>query len=238
MRLAVVNCNTSERMTAEIAAGARAVAGPGTEIVAVQPRWGAASAEGFYDSYVTAAAVLDRLAELDGTVDGVVMAGFGEHGREGARELLDVPVVDITEAAAMHAMLVGHRYGVVTTLARVRGLVRDSLRTAGLHDRCVAVEATDVAVLDVGDDLARTVDAFVAAGNRALAAGADAIVLGCAGFTSLHAALRDALPVPVVDPVAAGVVLAEGLVRSGASTSSQGPYSRPLVKARTARPVG
>jgi allantoin racemase len=181
----VVNCNTSERMTAEIAAGARAAAGPGIEVVAVQPRWGPSSAEGFYDSYVTAAAVLDRLAELDGTVDGVVMAGFGEHGREGARELLDVPVVDITEAAAMHAMLLGHRFGVVTTLERVRGLVRDSLRTAGLLDRCVAVEATDLAVLDVGRDLDRTVRAFAAAGERALAAGADVLVLGCAGFTGL-----------------------------------------------------
>lgn len=59
-----------------------------------------------------------------------MLAGFGEHGREGARELLDVPVVDITEAAAHLACLLGRRYGVVTTLDRTCGLIEDSLHSA------------------------------------------------------------------------------------------------------------
>ena len=41
MRLLVLNPNTSESMTAEIAAAARAVAADGTEIVARGPRFGA-----------------------------------------------------------------------------------------------------------------------------------------------------------------------------------------------------
>jgi allantoin racemase len=36
---------------------------------------------------VTAAAVLDRLHTLDFPFDALVMAGFDEHDREGAREL-------------------------------------------------------------------------------------------------------------------------------------------------------
>jgi Asp/Glu/hydantoin racemase len=116
--IAVVNCNTSTSMTETIAAGARAAALPGTHILPLTPDWGVASAEGWFDSYLSAAAVLDLLQRLDQPVDGVVMAGFGEHGREGARELPNVPVVDITEAAALHALVLGHRYAVVTTLAR------------------------------------------------------------------------------------------------------------------------
>ena len=62
MRILVVNCNTSAAITEEIAVIARAVASPGTAIVATQPSWGVESAEGFYESFITAAAVLDVLA--------------------------------------------------------------------------------------------------------------------------------------------------------------------------------
>ena len=236
-RIAVVNCNTSTQMTQEIAAGARAVAAPGTEIIGLQPAWGPVSAEGFYDSFITAAAVLDLLGSLPADIDAVVMAGFGEHGREGARELLDIPVVDITEAAAMHAMLLGHRYGVVTTLSRVRGQIQDSLTTAGLAQRCVAIEATDLQVLAVGEDLDRTFEAFVQAGTRAIKAGADVLVLGCAGFTALREELDRALPVPVVDAVSSAVVLAEGLLATGGRTSKASAYAAPLAKARPGWPL-
>ncbi|CAM5670461.1 Allantoin racemase OS=Streptomyces violarus OX=67380 GN=FHS41_005953 PE=3 SV=1 [Streptomyces violarus] len=69
------------------------------------------------------------------------MAGFGKHGREGVRELVGVPVVDITEAAAHLACLLGRRYGVVTTLARSsadRGLLLDGGRGAGTAPRSSA----------------------------------------------------------------------------------------------------
>ena len=61
---------------------------------------------------------MDRVLSYDGAYDAVIQAGYGEHGREGLQELLDVPVVDITEAAASTAMFLGHRYSVVTTLDR------------------------------------------------------------------------------------------------------------------------
>ncbi|HCX86117.1 MAG TPA: Asp/Glu/hydantoin racemase [Micrococcales bacterium] len=224
-------------MTAEIAAGARAVASPGTTILPLQPRWGPRSAEGFYDSFVSAAAVLDLLVTTSEPFDAVVMAGYGEHGREGVRELLDVPVVDITEAAAMHAMLLGHRYGVVTTLARVRGQISDSLLTAGLAARCVAIEATELPVLEVAHDLERTVAAFEDAGRRAIAAGADALCLGCAGFTAVRDLLVDRLGVPVVDGVTAGVLMAEGLLAAGSGVPRTGPYDAPLAKDRPGWPV-
>ena len=89
-RIAVVNCNATAGMTQVIAARARAAVQPGTEIVPITPRWGVASAEGWFDSFVSAAAVLYELERLPDGIDGVVMAGFGEHGREGARELLEI----------------------------------------------------------------------------------------------------------------------------------------------------
>ena len=109
MRILVVNVNTTESMTETIAAAARAVAEPGTEIVGLTPYIGADSVEGNYESYLAAIAVADRVLAYEEPYDAVVQAGFGEHGQEALKELLNVPVVDITDAAAHLASLIGHK---------------------------------------------------------------------------------------------------------------------------------
>ncbi|MGA5648040.1 aspartate/glutamate racemase family protein [Streptomyces seoulensis] len=233
MRIVVTNCNTTPEMTEEIVQGARSAAAPGTTVTGLTPAWGPESAEGWLDSHLSAAAVLDTLRTYDGPpFDAVVMAGFGEHGREGVRELVDVPVVDITEAAAHLACLLGRRYGVVTTLDRSRGQIEDSLETAGVARNCAAVLGTGLAVLDLATDAARTESAFLTAAERARAAGAEVLVLGCAGMTGLQRTLSEKLRLPVVDGVGAAVKLAESLVTLGLATSRAGSYARPLPKRR------
>ncbi|KJK40052.1 Asp/Glu/hydantoin racemase [Streptomyces variegatus] len=232
MRIVVTNCNTTQEMTEEIVRGARTAAGPGTTVTGLTPTWGPESAEGWLDSYLSAAAVLDTLRTYDGPpYDAVVMAGFGEHGREGVRELVGVPVVDITEAAAHLACLLGRRYGVVTTLERSCGQIEDSLETAGVARNCAAIVGTGLNVLGLGDD-ERTETAFLAAAERACAAGAEVLVLGCAGMTGLQRVVGEKLGLPVVDGVAAAVKLAESLVALGLTTSRGGSYAEPLPKRR------
>ena len=104
MRILVVNVNTTETMTQGIAVSARKAAAPGTEIVALTPRFGAESVEGNFESYLAAVGVMDAVMRYDQPFDAVIQAGYGEHGREGLQELLNVPVVDITDAAASTAM--------------------------------------------------------------------------------------------------------------------------------------
>ncbi|MGW7257837.1 aspartate/glutamate racemase family protein [Streptomyces sp. NPDC054834] len=240
MRIVVTNCNTTQEMTEEIVRGARAASGPGTTVTGLTPTWGPESAEGWLDSYLSAAAVLDALRTYEGApYDAVVLAGFGEHGREGVRELVDVPVVDITEAAAHLACLLGRRYGVVTTLERSCGQIQDSLETAGVARNCAAVVGTGLGVLHLGDDDERTETAFLAAAERAREAGAEVLVLGCAGMTGLQRAVGEKLGLPVVDGVGAAVKLAESLVSLGLTTSRTGTYEKPLPKRRLwGRPSG
>lgn len=236
-RIVVMNCNTNSAMTDEIGRQARVTAREGTVIEAWHPLWGTESAEGYYDSFITAAAVLDRMHDLPGDVDAVVMAGFGEHGRQGARELLDIPVVDITEAAAQFAMLLAPRYGVVTTLSRACEQIWDSLATAGLDKRCAAVEAANLAVLALEEDRDEALDAMLAAARRALDRGAEALALGCAGMAGMGEQLSAKLGVPVVDGVAAAVAIAEDLVALSLTTSKIHTYAGPRAKERPGWPV-
>ncbi|MFC7624259.1 aspartate/glutamate racemase family protein [Microlunatus sp. GCM10028923] len=237
MKILVVNCNTSAATTRTIGIAARQAAAEGTTVEAVQPEWGVESAEGYLDSFLSAAAVLDLLNSDTRGADAVVLAGYGEHGREGARQLLTIPVVDITEASAQLACLLGHRFGVVTTLASTVAGITDSLTTAGLSSRCVAVTHCDLPVLGLHADLAATARTLAERGRPLIEDGADVLVLGCAGMAGLDRAVEDILGVPVVEGVSAAIGVAEVLVRLGKSTSKAGPYAPPLPhKRRQFRP--
>ncbi len=238
MRLLVINVNTTQTMTKTIGEAARAVASPGTDIIELTPFFGAESVEGNFESYLAAVAVMDRVVAYEGDYDAVVLAGFGEHGREGLQELLDVPVVDITEAAAHLAHLLGHRYSVVTTLDRAVPLIEDRLTLAGLLSHCASVRASGLSVLELEQSEDRAVAAIVEQAKCAVEQDrAEVIVLGCGGMAGLDTAVREATGAPVVDGVAAAVKLAESLVQLGLSTSKVRTYAPPRRKAVTSWPL-
>jgi allantoin racemase len=231
MKILVVNVNTTRSMTETIAQSARSVAAPGTEIIGLTPAIGADSVEGNFESYLAAVAVMNAVVTYDGNFDAVIQAGYGEHGREGLQELLDVPVVDITEAAASIACLLGHKYSVVTTLDRTLPLIEDRLLLAGLLSRCASVRSSGLSVLQLEEDQDVAVKAIVAEAERAVRQDkAEVICLGCGGMAGLDAAVREATGVPVVDGVTAAVKLAESLVGLGLSTSKVRTYATPRVK--------
>jgi allantoin racemase len=231
MRILVVNVNTTESITDTIAQQARAVASPGTEIVGLTPYFGAESVEGNFESYLAAIAVMDRVMAYDQPFDAVIQAGYGEHGREGLQELLNVPVVDITEAAASTAMFLGHAYSVVTTLDRTVPLIEDRLKLAGLYQRCASVRASGMAVLELEEDPQAAMEAIVRQAELAIREDkAEVICLGCGGMAGLDEQIRQRTGVPVVDGVTAAVTIAESLVRLGLSTSKIRTYATPRPK--------
>ncbi|WP_432544057.1 aspartate/glutamate racemase family protein [Kineococcus sp. SYSU DK002] len=224
----VVNVNTTEAVTEVIRASAEAAVSATTRVVALTPRFGPASVESNYESYLSAVGVLDAVQRHDGEFDAVVHAGFGEVGREALQDVLDVPVVDITEAAAHTACLLGRSYGVVTSLDRAVPAIHDRLLLAGLAGRCAGVRSVDLPVLEIEANPELTAKAFVDRATRLVEDdGAEVVLLGCAGMAGVHEAVAAALTVPVVDGVAAAARLAESLVALGLSTSKARSYAPP-----------
>jgi allantoin racemase len=232
MRIKVINPNTTLAMTEKIGAAARAVAAPGTEIVAVSPAIGPVSIEGHFDEALSVIGLLDEVArgEADG-IDGYVVACFGDPGLLAARELAKGPVVGIAEAAMHAASFIATGFSVVTTLARTCVIARHLVEAYGMARLCRNIRATDIAVLDLerpGSDAARTITEEC---RRALAEdGSGAIVLGCAGMADLAAAISRAIGAPVVEGVTAAVKQVEMLVALGLGTSKFGDLAPPLPK--------
>ncbi|MFC7407396.1 aspartate/glutamate racemase family protein [Hydrogenophaga atypica] len=232
MKLLLINPNTTQAMTDAIAEAARAVASPGTEIVAVQPSFGPVSIESHYDEAFAAAGVAEqvRLAAA-WRPDAVVIACFGDPGLEAAREATDAPVLGIAEPAFHAAGMLATGFSVITTMTRTCIMAERLLQRYGADQHCRGVHGTDIPVLDLEGCGVETLQQIEDAAREALARDrSGAIVLGCAGMAPLCATLSQRLGVPVIDGVAVAAKFAEALVGLGLRTSKHGDYAPPLPK--------
>jgi allantoin racemase len=227
-KILIVNPNTTASMTATIAAAARAVTAPGTEISAVTSSMGPASIEGFYDEAFAVPGLIQALLNAP-DADAAIIACFDDTGLDAARSVARFPVVGICEAALVTAGQVAKRIAVVTTLPRSIVPLEELVRRYGFAERA-SVTACNVAVLDLeepGSGAEQKLEAEIA---LALDKGAEAVVLGCAGMADLALALSKKFDVPVIDGVAAAVKQAEALVGLKLTTSRRGSYAVPAAK--------
>tara|TARA_R110002072_G_scaffold1655_4_gene13962 strand:- start:712 stop:1395 length:684 start_codon:yes stop_codon:yes gene_type:complete len=225
MKILVVNPNTTASMTKKIAAAARSVARPDTDIVAANSQNGPASIQGFLDVATCVPGLLEEVARHP-DVDAIVIACFDDTGLDAVRSLVSVPVLGIGEAAYHAASMIATKFSVITTLSRsVPGLENNLLRY-GLAQKCARVRATDIPVLKLEEGDPATLFKIRSEIREAIDQDhAEAIVLGCAGMADLMAQLSEEFGLPVIDGVAAGVALAEALVNCGLKTSKIGAYS-------------
>jgi allantoin racemase len=232
VKIKLVNPNTTAAMTAMLGDCARAVAAPGTEIVAVNPPMGPPSIESWYDDAFAVPGLLAEISAGERTgCDAYVIACFGDPGLDAAREVARGPVLGIAEAAMHAASMIAPSFAVVTTLGRTRGMAWHLVERYGMQRTCRAVRATNVPVLElmVPDSAARRL--IIDECRHALRIdGADAIVLGCAGMADLCDEISAAIDAPVVDGVSAAIKFCEALVALKLSTAKRGEYARPIAK--------
>lgn len=235
MKIKVINPNTTWSMTEKIGAAARAVAAPGTEILAVTPRMGPVSIEGFYDEAFAAIGVIDavREGEAEGC-DGYVIACFGDPGLAAAREVASGPVVGIAEAAMHAASLIGTGFSIVSMLERSRATMEHLVQAYGMHHRCRSIRMTDIPVLDLEEEGSDAQAVVIEACRRAIEDDhADCVLLGCGGMSDLARRVTAEIGAPAIDGVSAGVKFIEALVGLGLGTSKRGGYARPIPKTYT-----
>ncbi len=226
MRLLVANANTTEAITEACAQAARAVAAPGTEIVAVTPRFGAAVVSTRAENINAGPAVLELLAEHAGSVEAVLLAVSHDTALDGARQMMPCPVVGMTEAACLTACMLGGRFGLITFGGVEQ--YRELIARYGLESRLadiVAVNATPPEAVADPDSVGNK----VLAATKALAAeGANAVVLAGAALAGFDNRLQAAAPVPLLDGMACGVRMAEMLVALRLPKPHAGSYAAPM----------
>lgn len=237
MHIRVINPNTSADMTSAIGEAARLIAAPGTEVTTTCPSHGPVSIESHFDEAISAVGLLEEIliGEND-RVDAYIVACFGDPGLQAARELTRAPVIGIAEAAFHMASLISTRFSIVTTLGRTGIIAEHLLESYGFARHCRRVRAAEIPVLDLEDNAEVALDRIIAECRRAKAEdNIGAIVLGCGGMAKSTDVIRDAVGLPVVEGVTAGIKLAEALVGLGLQTSKHGDLDFPRAKKFTGR---
>ena len=210
MRLLLANPNTTQAVTDWATARARAVARPDTEVVAVTARFGARIIGTRAELAVAEHAALDLIAREAPGMDAVVVAASTDSGVRAARDLLQIPVVGLTEASLHVACLTGTWFGTVTLSRRSNEILHDQIDAAGLASRCRASRFVEATPQDVVADAAGVAGLVAAEIARVVDAGAEAVVL----VGAVMAAFVDvACPVPLLEGVSCAVAMAEALVR-------------------------
>lgn len=230
MRLLVVNPNSSETVTGAILESARRAAAPGTELIPVTTKGGTRNIDSAFGDYLSGAAMIRTCLEAVALhrPDAVLLAGFGRVGIDALKEALDVPVVSIAEASMAVACLLGHRFTTLTMLEQFVPYQQDLVRLFGFEARCASVRAIDVNVERCVTDREETLRQLRARIQEVVREDrAEVVILACAGLCGYDAELTRLAGIPVLDPVAVGVKVAEGLVGLGLRHSKVRKFAHP-----------
>ncbi|MFC8040893.1 aspartate/glutamate racemase family protein [Paenarthrobacter sp. NPDC057355] len=246
MKLLVINPNISDDVTALIEAEALRSASADTELIVRTAGHGVEYIETRFESLIAAGAVAELIAEYahDGgtsaahagagnAVDGIVVAAFGDPGMPALKELVDVPVIGITEAALCAAALQGQRFSIIAISDRIQAWYRDCVERFGFGGRLASIRSINQSLNSIGSVQADFKETLLALSRQAVAEdGADVVILAGAPLAGLARELEGQIPVPVVDGISAGIRMAEAVVSLKSGVHRGGSFAAPPVKAR------
>ncbi len=230
-RILLLNPNTTAAMTARMLEVGRTVAAPATELLPLTASRGVPYIASRAEAQIGGAIALEMLAEHHGTAEAAIIAAFGDPGLFGARELFDLPVVGMAEAAMLTACMLGQRFALVTFATALGPWYAECVAAHGLGGRCAGIRLLDSPFRDVGGVQDEKEGLLIDLAHRAVAEdGADVVILAGAPLAGLAPRVADRIPVPVVDPIAAAVKQAEALAALRPRKAEAGTFRRPPPK--------
>jgi len=236
MRILLVNPNMTVAMTVTMTAIAQRVTGDRAEIVPLTAGRGFPYIASRAEAQIAGGIVLEMIAENLAGIDAVVIAAFGDPGLAGARELFDLPVVGMAEAAVMSAAMLGERFSVVTFSPLMTRWYADCVADTGLSARFTGVRTPALADVDVNTAATDLRAELIALANRAVQDdGADVVILGGAPLAGLAPQIAAEVPAILIDPIAAAT--AQALTLASLQTDFSGRACKPAAKPSVGLPA-
>jgi len=234
MKLLIINPNISSSVTELIGQEARRIASPTTEITTLTAELGVAYIETRFEAMIGAYATAELAARHAGQHDAVIVAAFGDPGLVALREVLDIPVLGLTESALMSACMLGQRFSIIAISRRISAWYRETVQANGLLDRLASIRTLDQRVQNIGSIQNDHAEELKALCLQAIEQdGADVLIIAGAPLAGLARAISSEIPVPLVDGVSSAVRHAESLVALGARAPKLGSFAPPPIKLNT-----
>jgi allantoin racemase len=210
----VINPNSSAAVTAGIDAAVeplRMAGGPTIECLTLAE--GPPGIESQSDADSVIAPLCRTIRARDNAAAAFVVACFSDPGLFAAREATRKPVLGIAECGILTALTLGHRFGVISILAKAVPRHLRYIGAMGLGERLAGDLPIGLGIAGLADETV-TLKRMIEVGARLRdERGADVVVMGCAGMARFRGRLQAALGIPVVEPTQAAVAMAIGRVR-------------------------
>ena len=202
------------------------VAREDTELSHVMLEDGPVSIESEYDEALALPGIIKQvvIAESEG-MDAVIINCASDPGIDAAREVASIPVIGPAQAAFSLSTMLAQKFSVIAILERDIPDLDRMFRVYGILDRIASVRVMNIPVLDLFKDRNKAIYAMTEASLLALKEDrAEAITFDCTGLTEIvndvkNNLLKEGFDVPVIEPVASSLKLAETMVDLGISHS-------------------
>jgi allantoin racemase len=226
----LINPNSSAKMTADIRNTVAALTVPGVDVAVVKMDQSPDVLESFADYTLAGREIIIYFENLarkkNREYDGVLLACFGDPCLQALKEICEVPVIGIAEAAFSMALLMGFKFAILAASSKAQPMMEFLVKSYGLEGRLASVETLDLQITDFINDQDVLRENVRKAAARAIAKGAEVLILGCAGMTMLGDELGTLAGIPVIDPVATGVSMLNAMLETRCSISRGGLFSR------------
>lgn len=150
--------------------------------------------------------------------DALVIDSVGDYGLAAMRAMLPIPVIGSGEAGLAEAAVGGRSFGIVTVWPQsMNFILYERLQVCGVLGLCAGIVSTgsdadtdslagpDGYLAHVRDGKAAIVQRVLAGIATLVSGGVEAVMLGCTCMSGMAAMIAAASPVPVINPLAAGV---------------------------------
>jgi allantoin racemase len=220
-RILVINPNSTDAVTRaidEAMAPLRIYGGPAIDCMTLGE--GPPAIESQHDADAVILPLCRVIREAEAEFAAFVIACFSDPGLFAAREATPKPVLGIAESGILMALTMGHRFGVISILARSVPRHLRYIAAMGVGERLAGDLPLGLGVLELADARS-TLTRMIDAGRRLRDQhAADVLVMGCSGMAPYRADLEEAVGLPVVEPTQAAVAMAIGRLRLVWGTSS------------------
>ena len=206
MKFLLINPNTSQFVTDRVAESARLVARKETEIKAVTGTQGAAIVSTRSECALAKVEALRLAAKYAHGCDGILLAISFDTGLDELREVLDIPVVGMSEAGMLAAMTISRRFSLLTFGNRAVPLYSELVRHYGFEERSAGVISLPPLSPGELENTNLVIPALIERIEQAADEdGSEAIVLAGAVFAGIAEVIRKQVSIPVIDGIAAGI---------------------------------
>ncbi|MEN2974773.1 MAG: aspartate/glutamate racemase family protein [Candidatus Caldarchaeales archaeon] len=190
----------------------QSVASPTTEIDVKSLGSGPPSVETTKDYEIVEPLVRELALKFYRDYDGIIVNCFLDPAVDELKNVLNIPVVGPGESSLALGSIFSKKLSIISIRGEALELIKNRCISLGYGGRVVSVRGIGVHVVDLKDNWERVRRELIEESKNSIREDAEAIILGCTGLAGLAKTISEEIHIPVIDPAAAALKVAESLI--------------------------